>query len=185
MALRRIDGADLEREFTAQTEAVRTSVGPARITHLDSHQHLHLWPAVASLVCGLAQRSGVPAVRVTHSLRRSPKGRVVNALAARLEQRAHAAGLNTPAAFAGFDEAGGVGVSRLVEVISRLGSTGAGAAEIGVHPGERDDGELGRYDWGYLWGDELEAVLSADARDAVARAGFTLGSFADLGTVAR
>jgi predicted glycoside hydrolase/deacetylase ChbG (UPF0249 family) len=185
MAMRRIDIDDLEREFTAQGEAVRSAVGASRITHLDTHQHLHLWPRVAALVCQLAQRWDVAGVRVTRSLGRSAKGRVVNALAARLERRAASAGLGAPAAFAGFDEAGGVGESRLVDVIDRLAATGALAAEIGIHPGEHDDDDLARYEWGYHWGDELDGLLAPAARDAVTRAGFTLGTFAALGTVAR
>jgi predicted glycoside hydrolase/deacetylase ChbG (UPF0249 family) len=182
MALGRIDVDDLEREFTAQAEAVRSSVGPAMITHLDTHQHLHLWPRIASLVCRLAQRWEVPAVRVTRSISRSPKGRAVNALAARLAGQATSAGLAAPATFAGFDEAGGVGTARLIDVIERLATTGAPTAEIGIHPGERDDADLARYEWGYQWGDELDALLAPDVRDAVVRAGFTLGSFAALRT---
>ncbi|MEY2422476.1 MAG: hypothetical protein QOI95_2543 [Acidimicrobiaceae bacterium] len=185
MAARRIDIDDLEREFTAQADAVRSSVGADRITHLDTHQHLHLWPRVASLVCRLAARWEVPAVRVTRSLGRSPKGRLVNALAGRLDRRVTAAGLLAPEAFAGFDEAGAVGASRLVEVIERLSATGARTAEIGIHPGEGDDADLARYEWGYHWGDELEALLAPRTRDVIARAGFTLGSFAALEAVSR
>ena len=180
MAVGRIDIDDLEREFTAQADAVRSAVSPARITHLDTHQHLHLFPRIGALVCRLAQRWDVPAVRATRSRGRSVKGRAVNALAARLERRARTAGLATPAAFAGFDEAGNVGRARLIEVIERLATTGAPVAEIGIHPGERDDADLARYDWGYRWGDELEALLAPEVRDAVARAGFTLASFAAL-----
>lgn len=180
MALGRLDVDDLEREFTAQADAVRSSIGSGRITHLDTHQHLHLWPRVAALVCGLAQRWGVPAVRITRSAARSPKGRAVNRLAARLERRVAAAGLVAPAAFAGFDEAGSVGASRLIAVIQRLAASNLPTAEIGVHPGERDDTERERYEWGYRWGDELDALLAPGARDAVTAAGFTLGSFAGL-----
>ncbi|MEY2461756.1 MAG: hypothetical protein QOG30_3586, partial [Acidimicrobiaceae bacterium] len=158
MALGRIDIDDVEREFTAQAESVRGSVGPARITHLDTHQHLHLWPRVASLVCRLAQRWDVPAVRVTRSIGRSAKGRAVNALASRLDRRATSAGLAVPAAFAGFDEAGGVGAARMIAMIEQLAGTGAPTAEIGLHPGERDDDDLARYEWGYRWGDELDAL---------------------------
>jgi predicted glycoside hydrolase/deacetylase ChbG (UPF0249 family) len=185
MASGRIDVDDLEREFTAQADAVRSSVGAARITHLDTHQHLHLWPRVGSLVCRLAQRWNVPAVRITRSLGRSPKRRLVNALAARLDRRVAAAGLVAPSAFAGFDEAGGAGASRLVEMIERLAATEARTAEIGIHPGERADDDLARYKWGYQWGDELDALLASSVRDAVVRAGFTLGSFAALGSVPR
>jgi predicted glycoside hydrolase/deacetylase ChbG (UPF0249 family) len=185
MALGRVDIDDVEREFTAQGEAVRTAVGPNRVTHLDTHQHLHLWPRIAALVCGLAQRWDVAAVRITRSASRAPKGRVVNHLAARLDRRVRTAGLLAPEAFAGFDEAGGVGVSRLVGVIDQLGASGVRAAEIGIHPGEHGDADLGRYEWGYRWGDELDALVAPQARAAVDRSGFTLGSFAGLGTARR
>lgn len=185
IATGRVDIDDIEREFTAQAEAVRAALAPRPITHLDTHQHLHLWPRVGELVCRLARRWDVPAVRVTRSASRSPKGRGVNLLAARLEGRIQAAGLVTSEAFAGFDEAGSVAPTRLTDVIIALGAGGARTAEIGIHPGEHGDPDLARYKWNYRWGDELDALLSADARTAVARAGFTLGSFADLGTVPR
>lgn len=180
MALGRVDIDDLDREFTAQGEAVRSAIGAARVTHLDTHQHIHLWPRVAALVCRLAQRWDIPAVRVTRSSGRSPKGRAVNALADRLDRRARAAGLVAPEAFAGFDEAGSVGGSRLATVIDQLAGTGARTAEIGLHPGEPDDADLARYEWGYHWDDEFEALLAASTREAIARAGFTLGTFAAL-----
>ena len=42
MAARRIDPDDLRREFTAQVERI-TGAGLAP-GHVDTHQHLHLWP---------------------------------------------------------------------------------------------------------------------------------------------
>lgn len=180
MALRRIDLADLEREFTAQGEAVRAAVGAGRVTHLDTHQHLHLWPRIDSLVCRLARAWGVPGVRVTRSVGAGVTGRLVNLLGARLDRRARRAGLAVPEMFAGFDEAGGVTAPRLVGVIDQLAATGAATAEIGVHPGEHDDRDLARYEWGYRWGDELDALTAPHVREAVERAGFRLGSFAAL-----
>lgn len=185
IAARRIDIADVEREFTAQADAVRAALPGRPITHLDTHQHLHLWPRIGALVCVLADRWQVPAVRVTRSGQGSPKGRAVNALGSRLARRASSSGLATPETFAGFDEAGAVAVNRLTGVIEQLGASGARAAEIGVHPGEHADTDLARYEWGYRWGDELDALLAPEARAAVARAGFTLGSFAALQAVSR
>ena len=180
MAMRRIDLDDLEREFTAQGDAVRAAVGPERVTHLDTHQHLHLWPRIDALVCRLARRWDVPGLRVTRSIGSGLKGRIVNLLGTRLDQRARAAGLAVPEVFAGFDEAGAVTASRLVGVVDQLAGTGATTAEIGVHPGEHADADLDRYEWGYRWGDELDALTAPHVRDAVERAGFRLGSFADL-----
>lgn len=180
MALRRIDLDDLEREFTAQGEAVRAAVGSARVTHLDTHQHLHLWPRIDALVCRLARRWHVPGMRVTRSVGAGAKGRLVNILGTRLDKRARAAGLVVPEMFAGFDEAGGVTASRIVGVIDQLAATDATTAEIGVHPGEHGDADLARYEWGYKWGDELDALTAPHVREAVERAGFRLGSFAAL-----
>lgn len=182
--MRRVDLADVEREFAAQFDLVQSTVGSDRITHLDTHQHLHLWPAVGELVCRLAVRWHVPAVRVTRSEGRSARGRVVNRLAARFDAKAAHVGLRAPSAFAGFDEAGGLASDTLVAAISRLGASGAATAEIGVHPGERADDDLARYDWGYRWGDELDALTSSEVRATVTRCGFTLGSFAALDAVA-
>lgn len=177
----RIDIADVEREMQAQLESVTAAVGAGRLTHVDTHQHLHLWPAIGKVVVRLAQRAGIPAVRVTRSLGRSAAGRAVNALASRFDRRAAAAGLARPAAFAGFDEGGTLVETDLVATIAALAAAGAPSAEIGIHPGEGGDPDLDRYDWGYRWGDELAALVSPQARQAVADGGFTLGSFAALG----
>jgi len=117
---------------------------------------------------------------VTRSVGGGVKGRFVNLLGVRLDRRARAAGLAVPEMFAGFDEAGGVTATRLVGVIDQLAATGVSAAEIGVHPGEHGDADLARYEWGYRWGDELDALTAPHVRDAVDRAGFRLGSFAAL-----
>jgi predicted glycoside hydrolase/deacetylase ChbG (UPF0249 family) len=179
-AARRIDPADVEREMAAQLEAVTQAVGADRLTHVDTHQHLHLWPAIGRVVVGLASRARIPAVRVTRSLGRSPVGRAVNALGNRFDRRAERAGLARPAAFAGFDEGGTLAEAALVATIGALASTGAASAEVGIHPGEEGDPDLARYEWGYQWGDELAALCSPAARRAVDDSGFTLGSFAAL-----
>jgi chitin disaccharide deacetylase len=52
----RIDADDVAREFRAQLERVRGIGVP--VTHLDTHQHTHLWPAVAAVVVDLAREAG-------------------------------------------------------------------------------------------------------------------------------
>jgi predicted glycoside hydrolase/deacetylase ChbG (UPF0249 family) len=178
LAARRIDLADVEREMTAQYE--RAIAAGIRPTHLDTHQHLHLWPGVGAVLTRLARRWGVPAVRVTRSLARAPVGRAVNVLGSRYARRAGSGGLVAPEVFAGFDEGGTLDTDALVATIDALGATGASSAEIGLHPGEHGDPDLDRYRWGYRWGDELDALVSPAARDAVARNGFTLATFAAL-----
>lgn len=173
-----VDPDDLRREFTAQIErVVAAGITP---THLDTHQHLHLWPLVQRVVLDLATEHGIGAVRVPTSAARSPLGLYVRRLSATLRRNAVAEGLRASDGFAGLDEAGALLVEPLVDAVDRLARPGGRSAEIGCHPGRADDPERRRYRWGYAWPDELAALCSPAARAAVERSGFRLGSFADL-----
>lgn len=170
-----IDPADVEREFRAQLEAV-TALG-LRVTHVDTHQHLHLWPSVGKVVVGLARAYGIKAIRVPRSA--SPiNGPAIDHLAQRLADAASAAGLAHPEWSAGLDQAGRLHGPRLQQTIADLGRRGCDA-ELGCHPG--DDRDTFRYRWGYDWLQELAAFSSAGARHWVDQAGFRLGSYRDLG----
>lgn len=176
----RIDPDDLRREFEAQLQRV-SSLG-VKITHLDTHQHLHLWPSVRDVVLALAGAHGIRAVRVPRSATAFP-GRGVNYLAAELARRAGAAGLAFPAHAAGLDEAGALDGAQFSITLARLASLDAPTVEVSAHPGEDVDPERERYRWRYRWDDELQALTSAGAREAVQAAGFTLGTYADLPAV--
>ena len=173
----RIDRDDLAKEFRAQLEAVR-QLG-VDVTHLDTHQHLHLWPLVREVVLDLAVDAGIKAVRVPRSTTAFP-GAGVNYLAGELARRASARGLVFPTQAAGVDEAGRMDHDRIEAALARLGASGAPVCELSAHPGEADDPARHRYRWDYRWEDELDALTSPGATDAVARHGFTLGSYADL-----
>lgn len=173
-----VDPADVERELEAQLELLAQH--GVRPTHLDTHQHLHLWAPIGRVVVELARRHQVPAVRVPRSRRRTPTGLAVSRLGRRLAGEVAAAGLRAPAAFAGLDEGGAMVGPRLEQVVARLAAERPGTAEIGLHPGEPHDPDRSRYRWGYRWGDELASVTALSARAAVEAAGFALGSFARL-----
>ncbi len=177
----RVDVGELERELNAQLDVVSDALPGRTITHLDTHQHLHLWPPFGALVVKLAQQRDIPAVRVTRSAVRRGRSVVLNRLARRFELVASSAGLRSTDDFAGFDEGGTFATDALVRTIDRLGAGAARTIEIGIHPGEHGDPDLARYEWGYRWGDELDALVSQTVRDAVDRNGFTLGSYAALG----
>jgi predicted glycoside hydrolase/deacetylase ChbG (UPF0249 family) len=176
--LGRIDPDDVRREFTAQLERV-AGIGVG-LTHLDTHQHTHLWPAVAGVVVELAGRHGVPGVRLPTSRRRGPLGLGVRLLSARLAARLRRAGLATTADYAGLDEAGALDGARFAGALSRLAAAGAASAEVNTHPGEAGEAALDRFDWGYRWGDELALLTAPATRELIGRAGYRLGTFADL-----
>lgn len=179
IAAGRVDLADVERELRAQLDAVRAALRRP-LTHVDTHQHLHLWPSIGRVVVALALEAGIAGVRTTRSLRRSPVATAVAGLARRFERTAQEAGLASTSAFAGFDEGGTLAVPVLLDTLRRLHETGAATAELGCHPGEREDPDLARYEWGYRWGDELDALRSPQVRRLVADLGYRLGTFADV-----
>jgi predicted glycoside hydrolase/deacetylase ChbG (UPF0249 family) len=173
-----IDPDDLVRELTAQMERVAAFGVP--IDHVDTHQHLHLWPVVREAVVEVAQRWEVSGIRAPRSKRKGPVGLGVRQLSSRLVTVADRCGLATPVGSAGLDEAGAVDLATLVATIDRLAASGMSTLELGVHPGESDDPDRDRYRWGYRWADELAALTDPAALAAVTRAGVVLGTYADL-----
>jgi predicted glycoside hydrolase/deacetylase ChbG (UPF0249 family) len=175
---RRVDLEDLRREFSAQL-AKLTDAG-LRLTHVDSHQHVHLWPSIGEVVLDVAADAGIDRVRIIRSMARSPVGVTVRRFGRAFEQRASARGIVHPVTATGLDEAGTLALPRLLEAIERLGRSGAATAELAAHPGEAGDPDLTRYEWGYAWEQELAALTDPAVKQAVADAGFRLGSYADL-----
>jgi len=178
LAAKRIDPADLRAEFSAQLSALSDLGRP--ISHVDTHQHIHMWPDVARVVVELAARSEIGAIRVPRSRRRTPVGIGVRRLARGLERRSAHADLAMTGTMAGLDEAGTLEAPAIAQVLGALAADLASSAEIVVHPGESDDPERERYRWGFAWSAELAALTSRSVADLVAQRGFTLATYDDL-----
>jgi predicted glycoside hydrolase/deacetylase ChbG (UPF0249 family)/glycosyltransferase involved in cell wall biosynthesis len=173
----RIDPDDVRKEFDAQVEAVeQLGIHP---DHLDTHQHLHLWPLVRDVVLDLADAKGIKAVRVPRATTTFP-GKGVNRLADALANAADARGISHPDDAAGLDEAGSMDATRIARALGRLAAANATAVELSCHPGEHDDPDRPRYRWGYSWGEELAALTAPATRHHVERHGFVLATYADL-----
>lgn len=61
--LRRLDRGEVATELRAQIRRIRDA--GIRISHLDSHKHLHQLPGVAAVVAGLAVEFGIERIRCT------------------------------------------------------------------------------------------------------------------------
>lgn len=169
----RIDPDDVRRELGAQLDKI-VGAGLAP-THLDTHQHTHLWPTVGAVLVELASQYGVPRVRRPRSHRRTPVGGAVNVLSARLGRRLLAAGLITTDDYAGLDEAGRMDAFRLERALVRSKAT---TLEVNVHPGEAADPDAGRFAWRYRWAEEL--ALLTDPATAGLLDGYDLVPFSAL-----
>ncbi|GAA2726701.1 ChbG/HpnK family deacetylase [Cellulomonas aerilata] len=179
----RTDPDDVRRELTAQLERVRGLGLP--VTHLDTHQHTHLWPLVGRVVADLAVRFAVPVVRLPSSRASGPVGVGVRLLSRRLARTLDDAGLARTAAYAGLDESGSMGLGALGRALAAAAASGAATLEVNAHPGVADDPDAGRFAWGFHWERELAALTDPGARRLVERHGFRLASFRELAAVRR
>lgn len=169
------DLGQVEAELRAQIERV-LEVGLTPL-HLDSEKHLHLWPSVFDVVCGLAEEFEIPQVRVVReplSTSLIPLG--LGLFSARNARVARAHGVSTPHATIGVTEA------PLDEaILERLLASARGEEiEFVVHPGHVDEEfmELQTHVANRLVESreaELLVLSSPAARTMVARHGFTLG----------
>lgn len=176
----RLDAEDVRREMSAQLERIRQA--GVVVSHLDTHQHTHLWPTVGAVVCGLARAAEVPWVRLPTSRSAGPVGLVVRQLSRRLASRLTASGLSHTDVYAGLDEAGRLDGERFARTLTSIAAelSANGVAEVNAHPGEGDDPDLGRFAWGYHWEDELRMLTDGETRERVARHGIALTSFDEL-----
>ncbi len=184
---RRIQLPDIKAEWSAQIDRI-LGCG-IRVTHLDSHQHLHALPGIAKLTIDLARQYHIPFVRTPMEDRMFARPvtahglvRAVGAMALRAScrvaclNRKKANGFESPR-FLGFHEGGRLNVKRLEQIMMALkpGRT----YELMCHPGfTPKEPEITR--WNYRHEVELEALVDPSIRSLAASCNIRLCSFADV-----
>lgn len=187
VAAGRVRRAEVEREWEAQVAAVREA--GLTVTHLDSHQHLHLLPALLPLAVDLARRHGVPFVRAPRAddpaalgtpvaAAARARARLLSLFGASARRAIAAAGLPEPPRVLGLAEAGRMTLDRWRSLIDRLPPDGA--FEVVLHPGAPDGAARARYPWGYSWEEEGDALESGALADLLAGRGVELLPFSAL-----
>jgi len=179
--------ADVRAEWRAQIERVLDH-GIA-VTHLDSHQHVHMLPGLADLCLQLASRYHVPFVRVPvepfrvggllglHGI-----SRIMGSLALRVFwAAARLAGARKakcrPPRFVGFQEGGRLDYPRLRRLLAVLRP--GRVYELMCHPGFTPEEEDVRR-WGYRHEEELQALMHPVIKAEIAARGIQLCSFKNL-----
>lgn len=182
----RVSLAEVRTELAAQV-AKAAAVG-IRVTHLDSHQHLHVLPGIIEIVLDLADEYEIPALRIPGepflfaggypcSASRLLGRTGLSTLAALARRKARRRGLAVPDHFFGMLAGGNLREEYLLAIIDRLPD---GVSEIMTHPGD-DDAALGAlYGWSYRWQAELAAVTSGEVARRIAARGVELVSFRGL-----
>jgi hopanoid biosynthesis associated protein HpnK len=175
----------LAAEITAQFEAF-AATGLA-LDHDNAHKHFHLHPTIAGEVIRIGRRFGMRALRVPLEpasvlARVEPDAARAAALitapwAGLLGWRARRAGLATPDAVFGLAWSGAMTAERVAGLIRNCPD---GLIEIYTHPATGDAFAGGAP--GYRYAEELAALTSSLAREAVRASGARLGGYADLGS---
>ncbi len=150
---------NVEPELRAQIDKVLGT--GLRVTHLNSHQHLHLWPRVWRIVSRLATEYSIGFVRVVND--RGGKRRrltmwALNRVAAGEGARRHTIGVS---------EAGHLTADRIIELLDFVDDM----TELVTHPGV---GVSGYPHWRYDWETETRALCDPRVREAIAWRGIRL-----------
>lgn len=185
--LRTIRLVDIEAEWCAQIERVLDH--GLRVTHLDSHQHVHALPRIAQVVRRLSARYAIPFVRVPvedwridpppslHGVRRLAGATALRTswLLARLAGGVDAQG--QALRFLGFGAGGRLNHARLRRLLQSLQP--GPAYELMCHPGfAPEEPDIQR--WGYAHEQELLALTSASIRSELVARGIRLCTFNEL-----
>ena len=181
----RIRRAEVEREWEAQI--ARAEGAGLRVTHLDSHQNLHLHPLLFPVAVTLARQFHVPFVRAPRAgdppgqpdapLLSRLRARLLARLGGRARKLLDAAGLPEPPRVLGLAEAGHMTAARFQRAVENLPE---GDYEVALHAGDEDDVTRARYHWGYDWRGEAEALESGAVAAALAARGIETVGFGAL-----
>jgi predicted glycoside hydrolase/deacetylase ChbG (UPF0249 family) len=152
------DVAAIERELRAQLE--RVLAAGLRVTHLNGHQHVHMWPHVFAIVSELADEYGIAYVRRVRD--RGGRGGIVRRISI-----AALNALGSGGSTIGVMEAGHLTADRIIDLLRHV----RGATELVAHPGIDVDAYP---HWNYDWNAETEALCDPRVRKAIADRGIEL-----------
>jgi len=180
--LGRINWSEVECEIAAQISRFQKT--GLRLSHLDSHQHLHMFPPVFEIVNRLTREMDnvwirnpagpwgkSPGVRMGRWVQQF--GLNLTSLSARSLQGSRVPQM--PDGMYGFECSGCLTRRALQQIFQNIPD---GLYELICHPGEDDAETRTRYShWGYRWGEELEALTAPETRVLLKENGIVLTSF--------
>jgi len=181
--LGRINWDEVEREIAAQI--ARFQKTGLRLSHINSHQHLHMFPPVFQIVRRLTHGMDNVWIRDPAGPWRKSPGvqlrRWLQQLALNLTclsaRRSYSQGLpQMPDGMYGFEYGGCLTRPALEQILHKIPD---GLYELICHPGEGDLDTRTRYrHWGYRWAEELEALTAPETHGLLKKHGIALTSFA-------
>ena len=187
---RYMTGGVRREELYAECEAqiLRAKKMGFHLTHIDSHQHLHVLPGVVKVILALAKKYGFTKMRLpaepflftggypTSAGRYAAKCGLTSC--ARMAKNAiRNAGIVTPDSFFGMLAGGHLYTPHFLSILRALPN---GVTEIMVHPGKDNRILDDIYHWAYHWEEELASVTSAEAMKMIEELQIRLISYEEL-----
>lgn len=174
---------DIRKEFSAQIEKALDYGLP--ISHIDSHQHVHILPKIYKIIIDLAKLYNIRAIRIPNEkLHRYMFGniadypRIVQLLIVKtILQFIKKNGAMKSPRFFGFYYGGKLNIDNLKTLIENLPKKGI--CEIMCHPGLNDINSDYLH-WKYNWGEELEALTDKILPSLINKMSISLISYRDL-----
>jgi hopanoid biosynthesis associated protein HpnK len=195
LARRKLKLSDVEREWDAQIEKVRSAgVSP---THLDGHKHVHMLPGLFPIALKLAKKHSIAAIRVSNEasplrtalsgnsgrnsgviLRQGVQARGLKLLARDAHKLADKSGIESADFFCGIAQ---TGVLSREGVLNLLESLPEGTTELMCHPGYADE-DLAHTDTRLQVSrrSELEILTDVVVRKSVASHGIRLINYSQI-----
>lgn len=172
------------RQLAAEIEAQFAAFAATglKLDHVNAHKHFHLHPTIASAILRAGKRHGMTAMRapieppaVISAIDGTPRRAGIEHLWAKvLRRRLRRAGVTVPDQVFGLAWSGALTSTKLRPLLDRLPP---GLTEIYAHPA------LGPYPGsapGYLYAEELAALIDPLAKAAITRDGIACGRFTDF-----
>ena len=175
---------DVRRELFAQVGKMKET--GLFITHIDSHQHMHMLPGVIDIALDAAESVGLSATRVSLSplftgFTGNPGQLIGRAglwtLATLAKRRAEKRNFRTPDHFAGIVAGDAVTVDCLRHIIETLKP---GTTEIMMHPGTDNKKLIPDTAWDHDFEAEFAAMTDPDLMALVKQKNIHIVNFADL-----
>jgi predicted glycoside hydrolase/deacetylase ChbG (UPF0249 family) len=176
--------SEIRRQFRLCAE---NGLDPRTLSHVDSHQHVHVFSGIWQPCVYLAREYGIPRIRVPwcpslHAIKKNLGG-----VALQIISRRRAMEVKVPLPCLGLAHAGRNTVATFSDELryaadARIANPHFPAVELVVHPGVNTPDLKSRYaDWRFDWSGERDALLSPQFAEAVEAAGYTFADRSALG----
>lgn len=178
--------SELKLELTAQLRKVQAA--GIKISHVDSHQHMHTLPGIIDFVLQLAADAGIKAIRIPGTPIKADEGELnsvgqligragLATLAKMAALKAKNKGFVMPNHFAGLVAGGAVDTANLRKICLNMQE---GTTEVMMHPGVDNKILCRETQWEHDFEAECHAIVSPEVMLVLQERKVKIGNFSNL-----